>query len=107
MEGQLAIRLDGASPPLPEPHERRRVRERASLRLVDVAELLRVDISTVSRWERGQVEPHGSARLVYAAFLARLTSAYKPLNKDTPPGGTDGASRKTDAGGLNVPGYPR
>ncbi len=105
MEGQLAIRLDGASPSLPDPKERRRLRERASLRLVDVAELLRVDISTVSRWEREQVELHGSVRLVYAAFLARLTAAYKPLNEDTPPGGTDGASKTNDAGVRPRQGY--
>ncbi len=59
----------------------------------------------MSRWERGRVEPQGAARLLYAAFLSRLAATQKPLDKDTPPGGTDGASYKTDDGGLNGSGY--
>ena len=74
----------------------------ASLRLADLAQALRVDISTVSRWERGLVEPDGTARILYAAFLRRLD----PFNNDAPPGGTSGASHKTEDGGLDGAGYP-
>jgi hypothetical protein len=99
----LVISLDGRRPQLPLPVERRRRRERASLRLADLAHILRVDISTVSRWERGIVEPHGSGRLVYAALLAGLNEAPK---RDTPPAATDGAS-KLNALDVHGAGYRR
>jgi transcriptional regulator with XRE-family HTH domain len=105
MDAPLAIRLKDATPILPAPEQRRRARERALLRLSDVGTLLRVDASTISRWERGKVEPHGSARLLYAAFLVRLTSTQKPPNEDTPPGDTDGASITNDAAVRSRSGY--
>ncbi len=102
MLSQLSIDLTTGDL-LPDVCERRALRERAELRLVDLAAILRADISTISRWERGCVEPRGSARVLYAAVLEQLQrSTY---NDDTPPGGTSGASFKTDLGGLDAPGY--
>jgi transcriptional regulator with XRE-family HTH domain len=104
MSATLTIPLSGTAPILPSPQERRRIRERASLRLEDVAALLRVGTSTVSRWEHAHVEPHGSARVLYAALLTSLAGT-ETLNADTPPEPSDGASPKTDIGGLRAPGY--
>ena len=104
MSATLTIPLSGTGPALPSPHERRRIRQRASLRLADVAALLRVGTSTVSRWEHAHVEPHGSGRVLYAALLTSLAGT-EAHNEDTPPETTDGASKKTDVGGLRAPGY--
>lgn len=95
----LTIRLGAGEPNVPSPEVRGGLREAAELRLADLAQLLDVDVSTVSRWERGLVEPRGAARLMYAALLATLS------NEDTPPVGADGASNKTDKGGLDASGY--
>lgn len=76
---------------LPPVEDRRALRLHASLTLAYAAWLVGVDPATVSRWERGLVEPQGTRRLVYAALLDRLRTDLVPKN-DTPPGGTDGAS---------------
>lgn len=107
MTSTVSISLDGLAPSLPMPTRRRRIREQASLRLADLANALNVDISTVSRWERGQVEPRGSARLLYAALLVRLSTRTQVRNNDTPLAGTGGASNKTDVGGLDASPYRR
>ena len=81
----------------PPAEERRALRLRASLTLGYAAWLVGVDTATLSRWERGLVEPHGTRRLVYAALLDRLGAGLVP-ESDTPPGGTDGASKLNDHG---------
>lgn len=104
---QLSISLDGTAPSLPTPSHRRAVREAACLRLADVAELLSVNISTISRWERGLIEPSGASRIIYAAFLGRIAPETTSCKNDAPPGDTSGASNKTDSDGLDATGYPR
>ena len=54
---------------LPAPRERRRRRRQADLTLAELADLLRVDLSTIRRWERGAIDPRGPALQLYAAVL--------------------------------------
>jgi DNA-binding XRE family transcriptional regulator len=105
VDESLRIPLDENPGPLPSPRERRQLRQATGMRLVDVARVLHVDTSTVSRWERGFVDPHGSARLVYVAFLDRLAQRMEGQNEDTPPGGTDGASKTNENGVRSRAGY--
>jgi transcriptional regulator with XRE-family HTH domain len=55
-----------------DPEFGRRVREDAGLTIAAVAELMRVDTSTVSRWETGERVPRGTLASRYRALLARL-----------------------------------
>jgi transcriptional regulator with XRE-family HTH domain len=50
----------------------RRLRLEARLSLRDVASAVRVNVATVSRWERGQRVPHGDAALRYSQVLVDL-----------------------------------
>lgn len=91
----VLINVGNASAVLPAPIRREELRTTARLRLADLAALMNVDVSTVSRWERGLVEPRGTARLMYAGLLASLS------NEDTPPEGADGASGQSDGAALH------
>ena len=91
----LVIRVGSGGRSLPAPETRATLRDAAGLRLADLAQVLAVDVSTVSRWERGLVEPRGTARILYAALLADLP------NEDTPPVGADGASGQSDGAALH------
>jgi transcriptional regulator with XRE-family HTH domain len=69
----LTFATDVTEVELPEPDARRMIRRQAGLTIVDVARVLGVDPSTISRWERGVVPPRGVALLVYARFLLELS----------------------------------
>lgn len=57
---------------LPEPNERRRIREAAGVPIAAVADALSVSRAAVSRWEAGQRLPAGELAEQYAAVLDRL-----------------------------------
>ena len=60
-------------PELPAPADRRRLRLAAGHSLLSAGVLIGVDPSSLSRWERGVVEPIGPARQVYGEFLAKCS----------------------------------
>ncbi|MFK3732321.1 helix-turn-helix domain-containing protein [Streptomyces sp. NPDC088090] len=57
---------------LPEPHERRRLRERWGLTTRQVASAFGVTPATVRSWERGRSAPRGHRKEAYRRFLAGL-----------------------------------
>lgn len=57
---------------LPSPVTCRRVREQAGLTQNEVAELLGVERSTVTRYESGTRKPRGTVRLAYVDLLERM-----------------------------------
>jgi DNA-binding transcriptional regulator YiaG len=64
---------------LPAPAERRRIRESAGVPLREIAGVLKVDTSTVSRWEAGQTMPRGARQVeAYAGLLRRLAEITTP-----------------------------
>ncbi|CAM5467887.1 hypothetical protein GCM10010329_31620 [Streptomyces spiroverticillatus] len=71
--------LSGVAPqvPLPDPAERRDLRERAHLSKARVAEALGVSPSTVSGWETGR-DPVGEVRKRYAYLLDGLRAKLAP-----------------------------
>ncbi|MGW0934875.1 helix-turn-helix domain-containing protein [Streptomyces sp. NPDC002666] len=77
-----------ASPPLPSPKERRRLREAKSLSEAQVAAAVGVTPATVRAWETGRTSPRGRKREVYARLIgtgsARSTSRPSPVKPTTP-----------------------
>ncbi|MFD9793410.1 helix-turn-helix domain-containing protein [Streptomyces sp. NPDC059070] len=67
----------GPQEPLPEPDERRRLRERANLSKAQVARALSVSPSTVGGWESGR-DPSGETRTRYAYLLDGLRAKLEP-----------------------------
>ncbi len=57
---------------LPPPDERRAIRCRARASLKDIAQVLGVQVMTVSRWERGIREPWPKHRAAYICLLNAL-----------------------------------
>jgi transcriptional regulator with XRE-family HTH domain len=57
---------------LPPARERRLRRLRSGLSELDVAKVVGVDRSTISRWESGQREPRGEMLTNYVNFLDAL-----------------------------------
>lgn len=72
-----------ASPPLPSPKERRRLREAKSLSEAQVAAAVGVTPATVRAWETGRTSPRGRKREVYARLIGtggtRSTSRPSPV----------------------------
>lgn len=77
-----------ASPPLPSPKERRRLREAKSLSEAQVAAAVGVTRATVRAWETGRTSPRGRKREVYARLIGtggtRSTSHPSPVKPATP-----------------------
>lgn len=77
-----------ASPPLPSPKERRRLREAKSLSEAQVAAAVGVTPATVRAWETGRTTPRGRKREVYARLIGtggtRSTSRPSPVKPATP-----------------------
>ena len=73
---QLLIDMDEAEQvmALPEPEVREGLRRRASLTLVATGRILKVDPTTVYRWENDFVSPVGPALMIYGAFLNHLAN---------------------------------
>ncbi len=63
---------------LPEPAERRRIRERATVTQAGLAQVLGVHQSTVNKWEAGTRSPQGDLLARYLEALARLAGAIAP-----------------------------
>jgi DNA-binding transcriptional regulator YiaG len=57
---------------LPSPNERRAIRERASIGLRELAEVLGVPAATLHDWEQGRRNPRRAGRLRYVAALRVL-----------------------------------
>jgi DNA-binding transcriptional regulator YiaG len=53
----------------------RRIRQGAGLSLADVAGVVGVDVSTLSRWETGDRRPMGRPAVAYARLLEKLSEA--------------------------------
>lgn len=77
-----------ASPPLPSPKERRRLREAKLLSEAQVAAAVGVTPATVRAWETGRTSPRGRKRAVYARLIGtggtRSTSRPSPVKPATP-----------------------
>ncbi|WP_413098141.1 telomere-associated protein Tap [Streptomyces sp. Inha503] len=72
--------------PLPEPAERKRLREAAGLTQDQVAEALRTRREAVGNWEAGRTEPRPPKRAAYARLLEGLAARFPA------PGPTDSSS---------------
>ncbi|WP_405902912.1 helix-turn-helix domain-containing protein [Streptomyces sp. NBC_00656] len=107
-----------ASPPLPSPKERRRLREAKSLSEAQVAAAVGVTPATVRAWETGRTSPRGRKREVYARLIGtggtRSTSRPSPVKPATPnnPPRATSASRTRPAettqagsGAVGAPGF--
>ncbi|MEU0250043.1 helix-turn-helix domain-containing protein [Streptomyces sp. NPDC006235] len=72
--------LKEASPAdgLPEPAERKRLREAGSLSQERVAQALGVRRETVSAWEAGRSEPRAPQRAAYIRLLNGLADKFPP-----------------------------
>jgi DNA-binding transcriptional regulator YiaG len=62
---------------LPPPAERRAIRRRARASLDDVAAALGVQKMTISRWERGVVQPWPRHRAAYICLLEALAEVAR------------------------------
>ncbi|MFF5980177.1 helix-turn-helix transcriptional regulator [Streptomyces olindensis] len=78
--------LKEASPAdgLPEPAERKRLREAGSLSQERVAETLGVRRETVSAWEAGRSEPRQPKRAAYIRLLQGLAAKFPPPQSIAP-----------------------
>ena len=61
-------------PELPDPAERRRLREAAGLSVIELARQMGVAHITVSRWENGQDPKSGVYRRLYSDALNQLAA---------------------------------
>jgi DNA-binding transcriptional regulator YiaG len=68
------IALSASRRSLPEPSDRRLIRERARLSQDELATFLRVDRASVSRWESGARTPTGKTLEAYVTVLQALAS---------------------------------
>ncbi|MEU1347419.1 helix-turn-helix domain-containing protein [Streptomyces sp. NPDC005795] len=77
-----------ASPPLPSPKERRRLRKAKSLSEAQVAAAVGVTRATVRAWETGRTSPRGRKREAYARLIGtggtRSASHPSPAEPATP-----------------------
>ncbi|MFF7309920.1 helix-turn-helix domain-containing protein [Streptomyces sp. NPDC008137] len=78
--------LEEASPAdgLPEPAERKRLREAGSLSQERVAHTLGVRRETVSAWEAGRSEPRPPQRAAYIRLLTGLAAKFPPPQSIAP-----------------------
>lgn len=74
--------LLAAAEPLPDPAERRRLREAGKLSLEQVGRALGVTGRTVAGWESAKSEPAGEKRAAYARLLDGLATRYPPPTSD-------------------------
>lgn len=71
VDGTLVERLRAAV--LPEPSERRRIREAAGATLRDFGSELGVTAMTVMRWEQGQARPRLDHAIAYRHLLDQIS----------------------------------
>jgi DNA-binding transcriptional regulator YiaG len=67
---------------LPEPSERKRLREAFGINQTTLAASLKVDRKTIARWEAGTSEPTGANRTEYAAILHAWTETERSQATD-------------------------
>lgn len=82
---------------LPDPHERRRLREAAGVDEQQLAATLRVSIQDVEAWESGRAQPRPPQRAAYARFLDALAPLHPPAPAHTPAPQAPAAPRQTAA----------
>ncbi|WP_327718916.1 helix-turn-helix domain-containing protein [Streptomyces sp. NBC_00490] len=70
--------------PLPEPEERRRLREAGSLTQAQVAERVGATRETVRAWESGRTNPRGRKREAYAKLLDSLAEVEVTAPQEEP-----------------------
>ncbi|MFJ8584121.1 telomere-associated protein Tap [Streptomyces sp. NPDC093595] len=80
-----ALLEQAAQDPLPEPSERRRLREAAGLSQDQVAQALSVRRETVTSWETGRTDPRPPKRAAYARLLSALADRYPAPGPGTEP----------------------
>lgn len=68
-------------PILPEPAERKRLREAFGITQVKLGASMGVDRKTIARWETGTSEPTGENREQYAAILTAWASNERKKRK--------------------------
>ncbi|MEV3988267.1 helix-turn-helix domain-containing protein [Streptomyces sp. NPDC049837] len=71
-----ALLEQAAQDPLPEPDERKRLREAAGLSQDQIAKALSVRRETVTGWETGRTEPRAPKRAAYARLLSGLAERH-------------------------------
>jgi DNA-binding transcriptional regulator YiaG len=81
-----------APAPLPEPAERKRLREAAGLTQEQVARAVDTRREAVGNWEAGRTEPRPPQRAAYARLLAGLSARFPADSahaaaEDSPPNG--------------------
>ncbi|WEH44009.1 helix-turn-helix transcriptional regulator [Streptomyces sp. AM 2-1-1] len=69
---------------LPDPAERRRLREAAGLSQAQIATALNARREAVGNWETGRTEPRPPKRAAYARLLERLTARFPAPAADAP-----------------------
>ncbi|MFE4869060.1 sigma factor-like helix-turn-helix DNA-binding protein [Streptomyces sp. NPDC056682] len=96
--------------PLPNPKERRRLREAKSLSEAQVAEVMGVTQATVRSWEKGRTTPRGRRRESYSRLLATIEaemSAVAASSKAGADGDKHGAAHSAGGPGSKVRGASR
>ncbi|MFE9554055.1 sigma factor-like helix-turn-helix DNA-binding protein [Streptomyces sp. NPDC006703] len=96
--------------PLPNPKERRRLREAKSLSEAQVAEVMGVTQATVRSWEKGRTTPRGRRRESYSRLLATIEAemaAVAASSKAGPAGDKHGAAHSAGGPGSKVRGASR
>ncbi|MFD4247676.1 telomere-associated protein Tap [Streptomyces sp. NPDC058525] len=82
-----ALLEEAAQDPLPDPDERKRLREAAGLSQDQIAKALLVRRETVTSWETGRTSPRPPKRAAYARLLEGLSTLHpiNAVNAETPP----------------------
>jgi DNA-binding transcriptional regulator YiaG len=99
-----ALLEQAAQDALPEPSERRRLREAAGLSQDQVAQALSVRRETVTSWETGRTDPRPPKRAAYARLLAALADRYPAPGPGAEPRGP--AAEVTASGPSPAPPRP-
>ncbi|WP_143671304.1 helix-turn-helix transcriptional regulator, partial [Streptomyces sp. Ru87] len=86
---------------LPEPAERRRLREAAGLSQAQIASALDTRREAVGNWESGRTEPRPPKRAAYARLLEGLAERFPaPSGDRSPAAGPARSAPDTPAGGA-------
>jgi DNA-binding transcriptional regulator YiaG len=75
MEASALLERVRVTSQLPNPRNRRRIRERAGISQREMAEALGVGLMTINRWERGLTRPRGQQAVAYTSLLQQLKEA--------------------------------
>jgi DNA-binding transcriptional regulator YiaG len=92
-----------AQEPLPEPAERRRLREAAGLSQEQIAKALRARREAVGNWEAGRTEPRPPKRAAYARLLEGLAARHPAPAETETDHGAQAAKVATDPAAPAAP----